>query len=600
MDICLILGFSWRICPIQFAYSQFEYSLNSQLIIKIVLNVAVVGAGISGLVCAWQLCRSGVDVVVLEAASVAGGKMRFSTIGDTAVDAGPDGFLVRDSAVVDLCRQVGLSKELVSPATKGAFVWCQGALRPLPKKSILGVPYDVDAVAKCGILSPHGLDRLKHGVNRRITNHPMASVADDAASFTDGTASVAGGTLANEVLKNDAAHLGSLLRPYVGDETFERLIDPLLGGIHAGPADEMSLAVCAPRLHSAMLRGGVFRSALKSEAESLNVNTQKSVSSQKSDSGVDFQKSVKGDSGAVFGSLHGGVTRLADVLTAQLQDRVHLNTPVLALTRKKANSQKGIDSVNTSSEWVVRTNRGTVCVDAVILACPAPVAAELLQPHSHSASTILSEVQYCDVGIVTFCFPAQRVVHTLEGSGFVVPRSEGKLTTACSWTSSKWRHYRTADKVVMRVSVGRLDDRRWLHLSKDELMNVLIKELIQFGLLDDSVRYTPNDYSISKEHNPHRHTPERQMSERHRTSQQRHTGSISVSAAVTAWHGALPQYRPGHLQRVDEVERQLELETPGVKIAGAALRGLGLPACVRQAQMTTAKLLQQSSFSEAS
>ena len=227
------------------------------------------------------------------------------------------------------------------------------------------------------------------------------------------------------------------------------------------------------------------------------------------------------------------------------------------------------------------------------------MAAELIQSHVSSASTILSEVQYCDVGIVTFLFPARCVVHTLEGSGFVVPRSEGKLTTACSWTSSKWRHYRTSDRVVMRVSVGRFDDRRWLHLGKDELVNILIKELMQFGLLDDSVRYTPHDYTPNR-YTTQQYSPQRQTPERHHSPRLRHTGSISVSAAVTAWHGALPQYRPGHLQRVDEVERQLELETPGVKIAGAALRGLGLPACVRQAQRTTAKLLQQSSFSEVS
>ena len=115
--------------------------------------------------------------------------------------------------------------------------------------------------------------------------------------------------------------------------------------------------------------------------------------------------------------------------------------------------------------------------------------------------------------------------------------------TACSWSSSKWNHYDDGSHAILRVSAGRVDDRRWLDLDESTLVETLRQELtLTIGLQGECV------------------------------------------ARVTPWRQSLPQYLPGHLERCDQIDSYLEREAPGVTVAGASMRGLGLPACVRQAR----------------
>ena len=110
-------------------------------------DLIVVGGGIAGLAAAWEVRSRGAEVVVLEAADRAGGKIRSSPVAGVALDESADAFLARVPEAVDLCRELGLD-DLVSPATGRAYVWAGDALRPLPTDQLLGVPTDLDAVAE--------------------------------------------------------------------------------------------------------------------------------------------------------------------------------------------------------------------------------------------------------------------------------------------------------------------------------------------------------------------------------------------------------------------------------------------------------------------
>src|SRR5262249_5235866 len=123
--------------------------------------LAVAAGGISGLAAAWEARRQGARVVVLEADPGAGGKLRTSPLAGVAVDEAADAFLARVPEAVELCDELGLGSELVSPATGAAYVWWDGALRRLPTDQLLGIPTDLDAVAGSGILSPDGLARAR-------------------------------------------------------------------------------------------------------------------------------------------------------------------------------------------------------------------------------------------------------------------------------------------------------------------------------------------------------------------------------------------------------------------------------------------------------
>ena len=174
-------------------------------------RIVVVGGGITGLAAAHEARRQGLDVIVLEAATRAGGKIDSGFVEGAElpfpVDMAADGFLRRQPEVVELCHELGLGDDLVAPTGAQAFIWADGALRSIPTPSVLGVPFEPDSVAATGLISEAG-------------------VADLAARVD----------IEHEPLARDAS-VGEVMRPRVGDEVFERLVDPLLGGINAGNAD---------------------------------------------------------------------------------------------------------------------------------------------------------------------------------------------------------------------------------------------------------------------------------------------------------------------------------------------------------------------------
>ncbi len=442
----------------------------------------IIGGGITGLSAAHQLHRQGEDFVLLEASRRVGGKIAGGPVEGSAlgfdVDRAADGFLAREPEMSELCRELGLGEDLVSPASGGAFVWVDGALRPIPP-SVLGVPLEPDDLSAGGIVSSEGIAELKA---RGFADHPG--------------------------LVGDAT-VGDVVRARAGDEVFERLVDPLFGGINAGNADDLSIASGARALADAARRSGPFIEALRSQRASAAP-------------------------GPVFHGVKGGTQRVIDALHDELSDRIYIHAPAVSVERN-------------GRTWRVASTSGHFDGDRVILTTPAFVNAALLEPHSPQAASLLSGLVYSDVVLVTFVVPSEQVGHSLDGAGFLVPRDQGLLMTACSWASSKWEHYDDGNHAILRVSAGRVDDRRWLYLDRSVLVETLRRELaLTIGLHGKGV------------------------------------------TRVTPWRRSLPQYLPGHLQRCDQIDASLARDTPGITVTGASMRGLGLPACVRQARTATA------------
>ena len=441
-------------------------------------RTVVVGGGLTGLSAAFELSSHGADVILLEASDRLGGYVGSSAVGGIVVDSGADGFLARKPEAAELCRSLGLGDQLVSPVTAKAYIWATDKLRPIPAPSVLGVPLDPDKVAASGIVSTAGVDDLRAGLGAP-----------------------------HEPLERDAT-VGDVLRPRIGNEVFDRMVDPLLGGINAGSADAMSIAANAEQLFDAARIGGTLSRALETIAtESAKL------------------------SGPVFQGVRGGLGRLVDSLADRLVENVELATPATGIARN-------------SSGWSVATADGVINAPRVILATQASTTAALIEPHCPDAASTIAAIAYSDVAMVTFVVPRDQIENPMDGSGFLVPRDQGLVMTACSWSSSKWQHYHHDDIAILRVSAGRSDDRRWLDMSSSELVEVLTAELGTTIGMEGSV----------------------------------HDASVRVSQM----RGSLPQYTPGHLDRIDEVDAVLAADAPGLLATGAAFRGLGLPACVRQ------------------
>jgi oxygen-dependent protoporphyrinogen oxidase len=455
------------------------------------VDLAVIGAGITGLAAAWEATRRGAEVVVLDTSERVGGKLRTSTVAGTPLDEAADGFLARVPEAVDLCTELGIETELVSPATGHAYVWSQDKLRELPGEQLLGVPTDLKALAASGILSDEGLARARADLDR--TGPDEAAVGGDPWAIPDES-------------------VGSLIRRRLGDEVLDRLVGPLIGGIWAGNPDRLSVQTATPQL--AALRGrhaSLIRTAAETRAATLGTAGDKPV----------------------FLTPRDGMVRLVGALHEALGDRVQLGQKVDGLTAAPAGTAG-------TARW--RIEPAGIAADAVVVTTPSYAAAPLIAPHCPAAAEPLAAIDHSSVILVALAVPREAVDHPLDGSGFLVPPSEGRLMTACSWWSSKWPHLnRDPDMALLRLSAGRDGDGRALDMDDAELVAALRDELAtMLGL---------------------------------------HGAPLEVR--INRWLRSFPQPRPGHLQRVDALEAELDRTSPGLAVAGAWARGVGIPACIR-------------------
>lgn len=180
----------------------------------------VVGGGIAGLAAAWHLRQGGehLRVTVLEGAPRVGGKLHATEVAGVAMDAGAEAMLARRPEGRELARMVGLGEELRLPGTTQAAILTRGALRPMPKGHVMGVPSDLLALSRSGILSPGGLARA--ALDRIL---PATRVSTDVS-------------------------VAAYIRARMGGEVVDRLVEPLLGGVYAGRTERLSLDATMPRI----------------------------------------------------------------------------------------------------------------------------------------------------------------------------------------------------------------------------------------------------------------------------------------------------------------------------------------------------------------
>jgi oxygen-dependent protoporphyrinogen oxidase len=428
-------------------------------------NVLVIGAGIAGLSAAYAL-RGIAYVTVRESTGQVGGKLRQGPLG---VDEGAESFLFRMPEGVAAAEAAGLSLE--HPATSSASLWIGGRLRALPKGTLMGIPGDLRAAA------------------------PVLGLRGTARAALDRL-------LPASTLDNDPA-VGAFVRARMGDRVVDRLVDPLLGGVYAGRADELSLRVTTPQLIPALAERSLLASARRLRPVATGA--------------------------PVFASPTAGMGELASRLAAVSGAEIVLSSPVRDLDRD-------------GDGWIVDGIR----YDAVILAVPNPPARKLLAPLDVAIPTL----NYASIALATFVFPADTEVPA--GSGLLVPATEGRLLKASTFLSQKWAHIgRSVDGVVIRCSAGRAGGASELARSDLELAGVLSAELTEAT----GIRRKP------------------------------------LATSVVRWGGGLPQYAPGHLDRVASVRASLPR---GLAVAGAAWDGVGVPACLRSgaaAAADVAKLL---------
>ena len=243
--------------------------------------------------------------------------------------------------------------------------------------------------------------------------------------------------------------------------------------------------------------------------------------------GLAAQAPVPGDYPA-FVSLRGGMGELVRFVAASLERTTFTVAAATRLTRRDGYT-------------VELDDRRALAADAVVLAVPAFATAELVADLDPELAEAHAAIPYASSAIVSLGFGRDEAPE-LDGYGYVVPSSEGSDVLACTWTSSKWENRAPAGRTLLRVYLGRFGGRVVLELADDELV-ALAREELRLLALDA-------EPSLVRIHR---------------------------------WPLGMPQYTLGHPDRLARIESALERH-PGLALAGAAYRGVGVPDCIHSGE----------------
>lgn len=248
--------------------------------------------------------------------------------------------------------------------------------------------------------------------------------------------------------------------------------------------------------------------------------------------------------GPVFSTPLRGV----GAMVATLEQRVGS----LGVQIKTGNAVSNIERVSRS--FYITTQHDRIEADAVILASPAAHTAKFMTSLNTEVADALAHWDHADVILVTLAVPRDQWSDTLTGSGYLVPKPDQRWVTAVSFGSNKWAHWKNENNdMILRASLGR-DGVEVMHLSDDDIVNLVLADLTLHLGRDIAPRET----------------------------------------RITRWVDAFPQYRPHHFSTLTHIENMLRTDAPGIFLAGASYRGIGIPACVQQARtvaQTTAEYL---------
>jgi oxygen-dependent protoporphyrinogen oxidase len=230
----------------------------------------------------------------------------------------------------------------------------------------------------------------------------------------------------------------------------------------------------------------------------------------------------------LFASFRSGISTLVERLETQLGEGLLRNAEVTALAKN-------------NGRWrLTLAGGGQVDADAVICAAPAPVAARILAAVAPGASQEIGAIEYASSAVVNLVYKASDLAPDRFGLGIVVPEIERRRIIAISYSSRKFAGRVPADKTLLRAFVGGAMHPEMLDLSDEQLLAAVQQEVGDLlGL---------------------RAAPEMTM--------------------VTRWPDSMPQYYVGHLERIARIEREVA-SIENLALAGAALHGVGIPACIR-------------------
>ena len=470
-------------------------------------KIAIIGGGITGLAAAYELTQQArqtntqIEIELFERAPELGGKIITKKDDAYLVEGGPDCFIVEKPWALQLIKELGLENELLntSSGTSGTFVFDNNALHRLPDGVMMMVPTKMLPFLASKLISWPGKIRMACDVFV-----PRRKESGDET-------------------------LASFVRRRLGQEALDKMAEPLIGGIHAGNPENMSLLSTFPRFLEMEQDGGSLIIGM--------LKRQKKM--------VEMMKKMPPATGpkkTFFISLNEGLGRLVDELETVIgNEKIHCGRKISQL------------KPTSDGRWLIEEeNHDPITADAVIVTTEAYAAAGLVKNELPRLADLLNEIPYVSSATVSMAFPRLTIPHALDAYGFIVPKIANRRIMAVTWSSIKWDHRAPEGMVLLRAFVGGAQRQELAACGDQEMLNMVKDELS----------------SIMGINSP----PEKSW--------------------IFRWPQGMPQYVMGHLDRLKAIDT-ITKEQKGLYLAGAGYRGIGIPDCINQGRQAAAKAWEE-------
>ncbi|MBI4299321.1 MAG: protoporphyrinogen oxidase [Chloroflexi bacterium] len=463
------------------------------------VSVAVVGGGVTGLATAHFLEQAAKEEgwelkgTLVEKDERIGGKLLTSVEDGFVVEGGPDSFLTQKPWALEMAKELGMEPDLLSQASHGVFLLYQGKLHSVPRGLMGVVPTRAGDLWKASFLSWRGKLRasMEPFIRRRRNG------GDES--------------------------LAAFLRRRLGREVSERLVETFTASLYAGDAQQLGLRELFPALAQWEEQYGSLTRGLRA---------------------VQARPRPSSTSASPFISLRNGMASLPKAMANSLTDfKFVLGSRVTAIIHHREHDHPPFHLSLQGGDYID--------ADCVVLAIPASDSSVLLRPISPQTALLLGRLTFAPTASVTLAFRRDAVTHPLNGSGFLVPRVEPSLITACTWSSSKWSGRVPQGWVLLRAFLGWSGDNSFLN--QDDLTVVRLATDVLRPILG--------------------------------------LRGAAERSWVHRWPQAMPQYKIGHLTWLKELQQTLT-DLPGVFLAGASYQGVGIPDCIRQGKEASQRVRQ--------
>jgi oxygen-dependent protoporphyrinogen oxidase len=331
--------------------------------------------------------------------------------------------------------------------------------------------------------------------------------------------------------------VAALVERHFGREVVDRLADPLLSGIFGGDAAQLSARTVLPRLVEMECEYGSLTRGMLAAHRTMRTRAKAAAA---------WNGNKPGRAPAprsIFTALRGGMQQMVDAVRARLDPAsVRLSTPVTSLQK-------------TAGGWMIEARGATEFYDAVIVASPAWVAGVLLGPVDAALGEELSGIPYSSSITVNLIYDEALLGRLPDGFGFLVPAVERRAMLACTFVHRKFLGRTPPGKAVLRAFLGGMKNEALVAVSDAELVAIVRSELSE--ILGEAVVGL---------------------------------GIEPEFAQVSRWSRAMAQYAVGHQERKERIAARVAA-LPGLRLAGNAYDGIGIPDCIRLGRQAARELI---------